>query len=48
MLVPAAIGVVLVAWFLPLLGLSLLAFLAVDALLALRARARTRAARETM
>jgi uncharacterized iron-regulated membrane protein len=42
MLVPAALGVALVAWFLPLLGLSLLAFLAVDALLALRARARTR------
>jgi uncharacterized iron-regulated membrane protein len=41
-LVLAGIGVVLVGWFLPLLGLSLLTFLAVDALLALRARHRHR------
>ena len=41
-LVLAGIGVLLVGWFLPLLGLSLLAFLAVDALLALRARHRHR------
>jgi hypothetical protein len=41
-LVLAGIGVVLVGWFLPLLGLSLLAFLVVDALLAPRARHRNR------
>lgn len=41
-LVLAGLGVLLVGWFLPLLGLSVLAFLAVDALLALRARHRHR------
>ncbi|TXK41399.1 PepSY domain-containing protein [Nonomuraea sp. C10] len=38
-LVPLILLVVAVGWFLPLMGLSLLAFLAVDVLLGLRARA---------
>ncbi|MEV6419115.1 PepSY domain-containing protein [Streptomyces sp. NPDC051662] len=44
-LLPLAVAVALIGWFLPLLGISLLVFLAVDGLLALRARARARAAR---
>ncbi|MFD8918855.1 PepSY-associated TM helix domain-containing protein [Streptomyces sp. NPDC059569] len=44
-LLPLAAAVALIGWFLPLLGISLLAFLVLDALLALRARVRARTAR---
>ncbi|MFE7571509.1 PepSY-associated TM helix domain-containing protein [Streptomyces sp. NPDC057539] len=44
-LLPLAAAVALIGWFLPLLGISLLVFLALDGLLALRARARARTAR---
>ncbi|MFJ4867628.1 PepSY-associated TM helix domain-containing protein [Streptomyces sp. NPDC088757] len=43
LLLPLAAATALVAWFVPLLGISLLLFLAVDRALALTARARTRA-----
>ncbi|WP_326612488.1 PepSY domain-containing protein [Streptomyces scopuliridis] len=41
-LLPVAAAVALIGWFLPLLGISLLVFLVLDGLLALRARARAR------
>ncbi|MFJ6099773.1 PepSY-associated TM helix domain-containing protein [Streptomyces sp. NPDC092359] len=45
LLLPLLAGTVLVAWFVPLLGLSLLLFLAVDLALALVARIRARSTR---
>ncbi|MEU9293143.1 PepSY-associated TM helix domain-containing protein [Streptomyces sp. NPDC048266] len=42
LLLPLAAGTAVVAWFVPLLGLSLLLFLVADLVLALVARARTR------
>jgi Flp pilus assembly protein TadB len=42
LLLPLAAGTAVVAWFVPLLGLSLLLFLAADLVLALVARTRTR------
>ncbi|MFE4537798.1 PepSY-associated TM helix domain-containing protein [Streptomyces scopuliridis] len=46
-LLPLAAAVALIGWFLPLLGISLLVFLVLDGLLALRARARARTAAGT-
>ncbi|MEV4969944.1 PepSY-associated TM helix domain-containing protein [Streptomyces scopuliridis] len=46
-LLPLAAAVALIGWFLPLLGISLLVFLVLDGLLALRARARARTAART-
>lgn len=45
MLLPLAAATALVGWFVPLLGLSLLLFLAVDLTLALVAKVRARATR---
>ncbi|MGW6394507.1 PepSY-associated TM helix domain-containing protein [Streptomyces sp. NPDC055103] len=47
MLLPLAAATALVGWFVPLLGLSLLLFLAVDLTLALAAKVRARSARTT-
>ncbi|MFF8292620.1 PepSY-associated TM helix domain-containing protein [Streptomyces sp. NPDC016309] len=47
LLLPLAATTALVGWFVPMLGISLLAFLAVDAVLGLTARARARRAART-